>query len=321
MSVAAVFASHSPLKDYHEPGDGINERVQHCLGEIRTAVSKFDPDLVIAIGPDHFNGFFYRLMPSFCIGTALESVGDWATPPGAVNVASNDAEQCVVSLNHQNVDVSLSHRMEVDHGFTQVMTQLFDWQAMPPILPVFVNCAAPPLPPLKRVMALGAGIGKYVAEEIAVQERKVLFVASGGLSHDPPIPRLDTAPTPVKERLIAGGTLSPEARQQRQEKVLSDANKQLAGVSEQRELNPIWDKQFLELFSAARFNTLAAQSEAQITQDAGCGGHEIRTWIAARCALDYLNTEKPSINFYETITAWVAGFGVATCGLGVSEKF
>ena len=34
--------------------------------------SMFTPDLVVVFGPDHFNGFFYELMPAFCIGTAAE---------------------------------------------------------------------------------------------------------------------------------------------------------------------------------------------------------------------------------------------------------
>ena len=321
MSIAAVFASHSPLKDYYSPGEEIAARVGRCIAEIRAAVLKFDPELIVAFGPDHFNGFFYHLMPSFCIGTALESVGDWATPPGSIEVASTEAEQCVALLHQYNVDVSLSHRMEVDHGFTQVLTQLFDWQSMPPLIPVFINCAAPPLPPLNRVMALGTGIGKCLTNERLSQGKRVLLLASGGLSHDPPIPRLDTAPEPVKERLIAGGTLSAEARQLRQEKVLNDANAQVAGESKQRALNPAWDKSFLEMLSDGHFEALTAQPDTQITADAGCGGHEIRTWLAARCALDYLNAAPPEINFYAAIPAWVAGFGIATCGLGVAEKF
>jgi hypothetical protein len=41
------------------------------------ALHKFAPDLVVVFGPDHFNGFFYELMPSFCIGTAAEGTKDW----------------------------------------------------------------------------------------------------------------------------------------------------------------------------------------------------------------------------------------------------
>ena len=36
----------------------------------------FDADLVIAFGADHFNGFFLKLMPAFCIGLKASAVGD-----------------------------------------------------------------------------------------------------------------------------------------------------------------------------------------------------------------------------------------------------
>ena len=32
--------------------------------------------------PDHYNGFFYRLMPPFCIGYAAESIGDYDSQVG-----------------------------------------------------------------------------------------------------------------------------------------------------------------------------------------------------------------------------------------------
>ena len=68
MSVAIVCASHTPLKDYYAPSPAIVAEVDGCLQNVRERVARFSPELVIAIGPDHFNGFFYRCMPSFCIG-------------------------------------------------------------------------------------------------------------------------------------------------------------------------------------------------------------------------------------------------------------
>jgi 2,3-dihydroxyphenylpropionate 1,2-dioxygenase len=192
---------------------------------------------VIACGPDHFNGFFYRLMPSFCIGTAADSVGDWNTPAGPLPVAGAIAEACVRSVQADGVDVAISYRMEVDHGMTQLLSQVFTWNALPPLLPVFINCAAPPLPPLARVFAFGQALGRFATRQSA----RILLAASGGLSHDPPIPVLETATEAVRERLIAGGALSPEARVSRQARVLADAAAQVAGTSDRTPLNPAWD--------------------------------------------------------------------------------
>ena len=321
MPVAAVFASHSPLKDFKTPAGDVAERVDACLADVRAAVADWAPDLVLCYGPDHYNGFFYRLMPPFCIGTAVESVGDWATPRGALPVAEEQALACVRHLHDNEIDVSLSHHMEVDHGITQLLMQLFDWQNLPETLPIFVNCAAAPLPPLKRVIALGEGVGDYIAQFEARTQRRILLTASGGLSHDPPIPQLATAPEAVRKRLIEGGTLSPAARAARQDKVLADADAQITGESRQRELNPEWDEHFLAMFAHADYGELLERDDAEITEQAGCGGHEVRTWIAARATLSRCNSEIPSRNFYSAIPAWVAGFGLATAGLGLSAVY
>jgi hypothetical protein len=146
MPLAALFASHTPLKDYLDPGPGIAAEVDACLAEARAWVQAFAPELVIEFAPDHFNGFFYQLMPSFCIGAAAESVGDWKTATGPLPVAGELAQQLVESVHADGVDVALSHRMTVDHGFTQLLEILFDAGKAPPLIPVFINCAAPPAP-------------------------------------------------------------------------------------------------------------------------------------------------------------------------------
>lgn len=95
MAVIALCASHTPLKDFHDPGAEAAAEVARCFAEAKAWIHEFAPELVVMFGPDHFNGFFYRLMPSFCIGVAAESVGDWNTPPGELPVASAEAEMCV----------------------------------------------------------------------------------------------------------------------------------------------------------------------------------------------------------------------------------
>jgi 2,3-dihydroxyphenylpropionate 1,2-dioxygenase len=151
MPLAALSASHTPLKDYFVPAGAVADEVDERLGELRAWVADYRPQRVVAVGPDHYNGFFYRLMPGFCIGTAASSVGHWNTPAGGLPVADETAAACVRHVHAAGVDVALSPRMEVDHGITQLLSQLFDWEALPPLLPVFTNCAAPPLPPLLRV--------------------------------------------------------------------------------------------------------------------------------------------------------------------------
>ncbi len=308
MTVAALFASHTPLMDYHAPEPEVARDVAACLAATRAWVADYQPDVVISCGPDHYNGFFYRLMPSFCIGTAAESVGDWNTPVGPLPVAAELAEACVASIHAAGVDVAISHRMEVDHGVTQLMKQMFDWATMPPIIPVFVNCAAAPRPPLARVFAFGRALGEFVAK----LDCRVLLTASGGISHDPPIPTLAGAPAPVRERLIAGGSLSLEARAARQESVLSDASCQVSGDSDRTPLNPAWDQAFLNRLRADDEAGILAMDDEGITRDGGCGGHEIRTWIAIAAAARTAGARQFDLKYYRAIPQWVAGYAVMT---------
>lgn len=308
MPLAALFASHTPLKDYLDPGPGIAAEVDACLAEARAWVQAFAPELVIEFAPDHFNGFFYQLMPSFCIGAAAESVGDWRTATGPLPVAGELAQRLVEVAHADGVDVALSHRMTVDHGFTQLLEILFDTGRTPPLIPVFINCAAPPRPPMSRVRALGQAVGRFAA----ASGQRVLLLASGGLSHDPPVPLLEGAPPAVRERLIAGGPLSPEARAARQDNVLHEGQNFVDGSSRRTPLNPDWDLAFLDALQAGDLDRLAGLQDADITRDGGAGGHEVRTWLAAAAALAAAGPYRAQRRYYRPIAPWIAGFGIVT---------
>ena len=75
MNTFLTCASHSPLLYCYDKEPDDWDALQKAYAERQQAVKKFDPDLVFAFGADHFNGFFLRLMPSFCIGLAAEAVG------------------------------------------------------------------------------------------------------------------------------------------------------------------------------------------------------------------------------------------------------
>ncbi len=62
--------SHSPLLNLPGPSPELLDDIESALADTRRYVAEFDPDLVVIFSPDHYNGFFYRTMPPFCIGTA-----------------------------------------------------------------------------------------------------------------------------------------------------------------------------------------------------------------------------------------------------------
>lgn len=310
MSVYAICASHTPLKTHHDPGPAIRNAVDTCFARLRGEVAKFAPELVIVFGPDHYNGFFHRLMPAYCVGAEASSIGDWNTPSGALPTDATLAERLAEHAFSQGVDLALSHRMDVDHGLTQTLDMLCDWPALPTVLPIFINCVGAPRPPLARVMALGRVVGEFAGR----LERRVLLIGSGGLSHDPPIPALHGAPADVRERLIAGGALAADVRAARQARVLAEGLNQATGSSDCTPVNPVWDRQFLDALLTQNFSAFSAYSDEAITRDGGRGGHEVRCWLACAAAMAALGAPPPRLEYYAPIPIWVAGFGVVSQG-------
>lgn len=306
MALRGFCASHTPLKDFHDPGPEAAREVADAFGRARAWIGDYAPELVVIFGPDHFNGFFYRLMPSFCVGTFAEAIGDWNTPVGELPVATATAETLVSHLHERGVDTAVSWRMELDHGHTQALQMLFGESGFPPLLPVFINCAAPPRPPMARVIALGEAVGDFLA---GLSER-VLVIGSGGLSHDPPMPSLATADPAVRTRIIEGGRRSPEERRAREARVIDEGRRQLEGRSAAVALNPEWDRHVLDLLVRGDFPALATLTDEDISRDGGCGGHEIRSWVATAAAMSRVPGCTAQVDMYRAIPLWVAGFGV-----------
>ncbi len=86
MPQALLCMSHSPLLDHADPPADVVASVQGAFEHARTFVRDFDPDLVVNFGPDHFNGFFYDLMPPFCLGYRAHGTGDYDSFAGELDV-------------------------------------------------------------------------------------------------------------------------------------------------------------------------------------------------------------------------------------------
>ena len=147
--------SHSPLLNLPGPSQDLLDDINTALGDARAFVRAYDPELVVIFSPDHYNGFFYRVMPPFCIGTNAVGVGDFGTQAGPLNVPEDIATDCATAVLDAGVDVAISASMDVDHGTVQPLQTLFGDAAAIPVVPIFINSVATPLGPLKRARALG----------------------------------------------------------------------------------------------------------------------------------------------------------------------
>ena len=312
MSVALLCASHTPLMFQVEPGPGVREEVTEVFDNLRERVARFDPELVITFAPDHYNGFFYDLVPSFCLGIRAESVGDWGLPVGPLSVTEKTAWDCLGAMQDADLDPAFSLRMQVDHGTTQMLDLLFGGIDRVPVVPLVINCPAPPQPRFRRVRALGEAVGKFAGR----LDQRVLLIASGGLSHDPPMPRLSDPTPQVQEFLLAGRNPSPEARQARQARVMAAAGEFAAGRGGLVPLDEAWDREFMDHMLSGNLQATDHYDQIDLAAVAGCGGHEVRTWVGAFAAY-YAATGGGGAQFeyYRAIPEWIAGFGVATAAL------
>jgi 2,3-dihydroxyphenylpropionate 1,2-dioxygenase len=308
MAVQLICCSHSPLMTtgIEESQEDVQAEFFRELESCAAALHRFKPDLVVVFGPDHFNGFFYELMPAFCIGTAAEGTKDWRLEGGPLRVPRELALACVRHLQSRDFDVALSHAMKVDHGITIPLFKLTGALARYSVLPVFINCAADPRPSFRRVRAFGAATGEFLAQ----QDLRITLVGSGGLSHDPPTPRIDQSPPGVTQRLIVRHTPSREELDERESRVIQAARDLVAGKGPCLPPSEQWDRDFLQSFVGTRLEDFDAMSDAEIDQVAGFGAHEVRTWVAAAAAARGMGNPRPELRYYHLVPEWITGMGI-----------
>ncbi|WNM31685.1 3-carboxyethylcatechol 2,3-dioxygenase [Streptomyces sp. Li-HN-5-11] len=308
MPVAAVGLSHSPLIGKNDPAPEVLAAVDEAVETARAFVRAFDPELVVLYAPDHYNGFFYKEMPPFCLGTDAHAVGDFGSAAGPVSVDTDAARALALGALERGVDLTVSARMTVDHGFVQPLEVLFGGIDKVPVVPVFVNGVATPLGPVSRIRALGTALG----EAAAGLDRRVLFLGSGGLSHDPPVPVLDGAPPRVADALIEGHPPTPEQRARSEQRVIQAGRDYAAGSTTMIPINPDWDNLVLDTLEGGRLTDVDAWSVEWMGKEGGGSAHEVRTWIAAFASLAASGPYRMTSRFYAPIPEWIAGFAVAT---------
>ncbi|MGU7778888.1 3-carboxyethylcatechol 2,3-dioxygenase [Burkholderia sp. PU8-34] len=304
MPIQLECLSHTPLHGYFDPAPDVVAEVERVQAAARARVEAFDPECIVLFAPDHYNGFFYDLMPPFCIGVAAESVGDYRSLAGPLNVPAALARELAEAVLDSDVDVSVSYRMQIDHGFAQALEVLTGGLDRYPVIPVFVNSVAAPMATLRRARLLGDAIGRFIART----GKRVLVVGSGGISHEPPVPELATASPEMAERLIAGRNPDADARAARQARTVAAARAFAAGDSPLHALNPEWDQAFLDVLERGELKAVDGMTNDAITRDGGKSAHEIRAWVAAFAALAAAGPYHAVRDFYRPIPEWIAGF-------------
>ena len=306
MSMMTICASHSPLAATTGPAIGPEYRTS--LKRVAKLIDDFKPDLLVEFAPDHYNGFFYDMMPNFCVGVAASSVGDWGTSSGPLEVPKDAALAIAQAARASDIDVDLSYRMQVDHGFTQILDMMFEGITKYPIVPIMINCTGAPLPSFRRARLLGEAVGRHLLGT----GKRVVILGSGGLSHDPPLPQLEKAAEPQLEFLMAGRNPSAEARNARVRRVMDAAERFVAGDSPCLAPSPKWDHEFTQMLARGSIDDVDSWKDEEISSVGGSGAHEVRTWIAALAAQSMSGSYDVKVEYYEVVREWLTGMCVMT---------
>ena len=303
MTTSMICASHSPLLYCYarEPDDW--DALQAAYRERESAARAFDADLVVAFGADHFNGFFLKLMPSFCIGLKATAVGDIGGFEGKLDVPSDVATALVNHLRSDDLDPAVSTDMTIDHAFSQTIHNMLGGLAAKPVIPVFINAIAEPFVPFRRTRLLGESIGRFVA----ASGKRVLFLASGGMSHNPRryYPELGDGTPEITAWQLSGGDDAASLTHRQYLDLLEEMHHEGAEMIVRGErtaadmkLNAEADERFLEVFCDSRLEDFDNWDPHVLVEEAGIGSMELHTWIAAGAAHRAAGGGAPVRDFY-----------------------
>lgn len=185
--VGAFATGHAP----GAPGDVARRGDESEYGKLFAGVNEHvdavDPDALIIFDTDHFSTFFYDNMPTFAVGVAPQTSGPgmdrW---PGLPNYDEIVIEESLARHIHKGgvesgFDLAATSEFGVDHSII-VPLHFLNPGMRRPIVPVWINGIAPPMPLARRCFALGAMVKSMVDSWPA--DLRVGIVASGSISGD-----------------------------------------------------------------------------------------------------------------------------------------
>ena len=188
LAVGVPHGPRLPRRVAQAPGQ---HRAEQLMFEVRHYVEQSAPDVVIVIASDHFTNFFYDSLPTYCIGLMEEAEGPVETVcvmphaviKGHVPLGKALLNYCLKS----NFDVSASQELHMDHSVLVPLHFLTPSYHIP-VVPLFINALAPPLPSARRCYALGRMLRRFLDQYDG--DQRVALVASGVISGEVGGPRM-----------------------------------------------------------------------------------------------------------------------------------
>ena len=191
-TVAAVIAStHHPFyyRASTSTGDDRPPFADEWVAKItafRETLTRANPDVLVLVGSDHFHQLWLDNMPQFLVGNAPFYNANWYNEErefGLPRMFFTGQEDLSTHILRNGLDagfdLAFSNELRIDHSVTCPMITLRP-EADLPIVPVYTNIFAPPLPQPKRFVQLGQAIRELV--ESWPSDQRVAIIGTGHLS-------------------------------------------------------------------------------------------------------------------------------------------
>ncbi len=156
-------------------------------------VAQARPDAIVLVYNDHASAFSLDIVPTFAIGCAAHfqpADEGWGPRPvprvdGHPQLAAHVAQFVI----QQDFDLTIVHKMDVDHGLTVPLSLMFGQPEHWPVrvIPLAVNVVLYPPPSGRRCYELGKAIRRAVESFDA--DINVQVWGTGGMSHQLQGPR------------------------------------------------------------------------------------------------------------------------------------
>ena len=189
--VAAFGTPHGPMLPSQVAKAPGKLRAEALMNQVREQLEASEPDIIIEIASDHFTNFFYNNLPQFCIGLIEEAEGPSETycemPHRTMRGHPALAKDFLKYALKSNFDLAVTHELRLDHSVLVPLHFLTPSMNIP-VVPLYVNGLAPPLPSAQRCRALGNALKKFIHEWGGNQ--RVALLASGVFSLEVGGPRV-----------------------------------------------------------------------------------------------------------------------------------
>ena len=189
--VAVIASTHHPF--YYRASTAVGDERPPFADEwvakierFRETLTRARPDVLVMVGSDHFHQLWLDNMPQFLVGKAPAYDANWYNEErefGLPRFRLDGHEELSSHILRGGLDagfdLAFSNELRIDHSITCPIITLRP-QADLPIVPIYTNIFAPPLPQPKRFVALGKQIRTLV--ESWPSDQRVAIIGTGHLS-------------------------------------------------------------------------------------------------------------------------------------------